>query len=74
MLPPAYEVQSFVRCLAQAIEGERQALNMHLQDLTVAVKRVEHFGFLVQREDGAIEVAVEHVADGVDDDADHNHS
>lgn len=57
------EIKSLGETLVKAIEIERIALMMELQDSNRAIQRVQQLGFLVTRDDGSIEVAAEHVAD-----------
>jgi hypothetical protein len=61
--PREVEVLACVRCLQIAIDGERQALAMQFQDHTRAIAHVQQLGFILQREDGTIDVAAEYIVD-----------
>lgn len=61
MFPKPKDVKPWVECLFVAIRGEREAETMEYRDSNRAIQRVQQLGFLVTREDGAIEVAAEYL-------------
>ena len=59
-LPSAHEVRAVVACLQISISGEREAAAAQYRDSNKAIEEVKRLGFLIQRADGAIEVAAEY--------------